>query len=491
MRNAVAIALLVACSSHARPRPPGPKLVVLVVVDQLPEWSLEAKLPALHGGFARALAEGEWHVGEHPSAATVTATGHALIGTGAPPAQSGIVANAWWDPALRREIHATWDIDESVTSKWLRVPGLGDAIVAAGGKAVAVSLKDRAAVLPLGHAGRSIWYDPKAARWTTIGKPPVWLDRYNEAHPVETTVWQPLAQVPALARVADDQPGEHGEKDFGPTFPHDPKRTKKPAEAVFAMPIGDDIVLDTALAAIDGEQLGYRATPDLLVISLSAYDYVGHGWGHESWEAWDTTLRLDAKLAEVFATLDRTLGTNGWAAVLTSDHGGSPMPAGRITYQTIRATAQAAAEAVLGKGTWIDYVQYPTIVFAGGLRARPDAIAHVLEALRALPGLGRVDRVADVSGHCDTRAGDERALCETFDPERSGDVFFLPARGWVFEEADEQIATSHGSMYDYDRDVPLILMPFGRTPHAPEAKPGAMLEMTSVAPLVRTWLGIR
>jgi len=157
--------------------------------------------------------------------------------------------------------------------------------------------------------------------------------------------------------VPDDQPGETGGHGFGATFPHDPRTTKHPAHTVFTMPLGNEIVLDTALAAIDHEQLGRDRIPDLLVISLSAHDYIAHAWGHESWEMWDSELRLDASLDKFLDALDREIGKNKWAMIVTSDHGGSPLPdrvgGGRYTFEQLQAAANQAASAVLGAGTWI------------------------------------------------------------------------------------------------------------------------------------------
>ena len=144
---------------------------------------VRAQATGAHGGFGRLLAEGEWHVGHHPSAATLTAPGHALLGSGEPSARSGILANEWWHRDLGRSLKAVEAADGSETSAWLRVPGLGDSIAAArsGAKAVAVSLKDRAAILLLGHAGLPIWYDPKPSAWRTLGTPPAWLAAWNRS----------------------------------------------------------------------------------------------------------------------------------------------------------------------------------------------------------------------------------------------------------------------------------------------------------------------
>jgi hypothetical protein len=510
MKSAAVLCALFACSAPAGPAPKSPqaagntRLVVLLVIDQLPEWAFEAKRPALHGGFERLLREGEWHIGRHPSAATLTAPGHALLGTGEPPARSGILANEWWHRDLGRVLKAVEAEDGSVTAKWLRVPGLGDAVAThAGAKAVGVSLKERSAILPLGHSGVAIWYDWKTATMTSL--PAVdWLAEHNRTHPLAPRlhdVWTPLdaASLPALSGVADDRPGEVGEKGFGPTFPHDPAKTKDPNDAVYAMPLGNDVVLETASAVIEHEHLGADDVPDLLVISLSAHDYVGHGWGQESWEAWDFELRLDQRLDQFLTALDHDVGEGRWAMIVTSDHGASPLPGadgGRMTHLQIQVAANNAASAVLGQGEWIDNAHYPNVYFSKAALAQPknelaSATKRVINALRSFPGLERVDLVAKFAGHCESRTGDARALCLTFDPERSGDIFYLPAKGWIMQTEDEPLATAHGSLHDYDRQVPVIVVAPGRHRHDPQAAPAAEeIDMLRVAPLLASWLGV-
>ena len=510
----VLAATLAACSSHAPLLPdvpkPGtePRLVVLLVIDQWPEWSFEAKRPALTGGFDRLLREGEWHVGQHPSAATLTATGHALFGSGEPPYHSGIIANDWWHRDIDRSLASIEAEDGSPTTKWLRVPGLGDAIAVAktSGKAVSISLKDRAAILPLGHTGTAIWYDHKRVAWASLNEhtgPPAWLDEWNTSHPISAhlhDVWTPLDETPRLAGIADDAPGEIGEKGFGTTFPHALDTTKDPSDAIFAMPLGNDLVLDTATAAIDHEQLGADAHADLLVISLSANDYIGHGWGQESWEAWDAMLRLDRRLDKFLADLDAKVGAGRWAMIVTSDHGATPMPesmhGGRISFQQIKEAANRAAIAELGPGEWIASGRYPTLYLSkAALAQKPKDLAIVMTkivyALRAFPGLARVEKSADFWGHCETRTGDAFLLCTTLDPERSGEIIYLPAPGWILQDANENIATGHGSMQSYDRLVPVIMLPPGRAPHATLTKPDdATIQTVRIATVLARWLGV-
>lgn len=505
-----ALIALAACDSRAAQDAPSqaapPRLVVMLVIDQWPEWAFEAKRSGLRGGgFERLLAEGEWRVGVHPSAATLTAPGHALLGTGEPSATSGIISNEWWRPDQGRIMKSVEAEDGSVSAKWLRVPGLGDSIAAAGtgAKAVAVSLKDRAAVLVLGHAGTSIWYAPKTVDWTSTTHPK-WLDEWNRSKPIALhlrDVWTPIdrARVAALSGRRDYQIGEIGEKGFGTTFPHDLALTKQPAEAIFAAPIGNDLVLDTAVAAIRGERLGADAVPDYLAISLSAHDYIAHGWGHESWESWDAVLRLDARLATFLGELDRLVGAGRWAMVVTSDHGAAPLPelvdGGRIRYVQVALRANAAASRVLGSGSWIADPKYPTLYLSPEARARsPQEVAAAIDAivvdLRTMPGIARAEKTSDLAGGCGDRTGDDRALCLAIDPERSGEVLYVPMRGWVLEDDDEAVATAHGTYYDYDQRVPLLLLAPHRARHSPAMAPAAgTVPIETVAAMVAGWLG--
>jgi hypothetical protein len=265
------------------------------------------------------------------------------------------------------------------------------------------------------------------------------------------------------------------------------------------MPLGNDIVLDMASTAIAHEQLGADRVSDLLVVSLSAHDYIAHGWGHESWESWDATLRLDVRLAQCLDALDRDIGRNRWAMVVTSDHGGSPLPervgGGRYTVQHLKEAANTAASLVLGSGTWVARVSYPSIYLSRAALAQPPkelnkAMQKIVFALRSFPGLAIVDRADAYAGGCERRTGDALAICLGLDAERSGDLVFVPAPGWLVHDKHDPVATAHGSLHAYDRDVPVVLLPFGRTPHAPQTGPSGEMSLAEVAPLLRAWLAL-
>lgn len=507
-----AAALLAACddspSQYRRwQRSEAPGLVVLLVIDQFPEWAFEQKLPHLTaGGFRRLLSEGEWQLGEYPYASTLTAPGHALIGSGEAPAQSGILSNEWWHRDSGKVLKSVEAENGTVSAKWLRVPGLGDAVAAAGtkAKAVAVAMKERAAILPLGHSGTSIWYSPKTVDWLTNQKQLTWLDEWNRQKPIALNlhhVWEPL-DADLLRKVTgrrDGQPGEIGDSGLDGTFPHELDQSKSPANALLATPLGNQLVLETAVAAIRGEDLGYDGDADLLVVSLSSYDYVAHAWGHESWESWDTALRLDRQLADFLDQLDQLVGKGRWSMLVTSDHGGSPLPetanGGRMQFEQVEALANKAASTVLGEGDWIADPKSPTLFLSEAARAQPPeklnaAIDAILAALRAAPAIARAERTSEYAGSCAAKSGEELAICLALDPVNSGEIYYLPKRGWILEEEKDPMATSHGTLYEYDREVPVLTLPFGRKPHAPATAPGARISMRKVSTIVASWLNV-
>src|SRR5262249_5337087 len=180
--------------------------------------------------------------------------------------------------------------------------------------------------------------------------------------------------------------------------------------------------------------------------------------------------------------------------------GASPLPervgGGRLSPGQIRTAANNAASAVLGEGKWIADTDYPNIFFTPAMLAQPaselaSATKRVIDALHSIPGIERVGRVADLAGHCDTRTGDARALCLMLDPDRSGDLYYLTASGWILQEDDEHAATAHGSLHDYDMLVPLIELPAKRTRHALATAPEpGDVDMLTIAPLLASWLGV-
>jgi hypothetical protein len=215
---------------------------------------------------------------------------------------------------------------------------------------------------------------------------------------------------------------------------------------------------------------------------------------------WDMELRIDQRLGEFLDALDRKVGAGHWAMVVTADHGGAPLPernhGGRLQHQKLEEIANNAATATLGEGTWIAEVEYPNVWLTPAALSQPrnelaSAEKRIINALKSVPGIDRVGKVADVAGHCETRTGADRALCLAFDPERSGEIYFTPARGWLHEEATDPEASGHGSLWDYDQQVPYIELAPGRSRHAPQTAPtGDEQDMLGVAARLASWLGV-
>ena len=480
---------------------------MLIVIDQYATWTFERDRPHFTGGLARMLREGA-HVpdGELAWANTFTAPGHAAIGTGALPAVNGIVGNGWFRRADRLVRDAEHDPDAPVfpigashhgelepedtgSGRALRVDGIADALRAAQPRArsVAIALKSRAASFMIGRKpDAAIWYEPRAGGMTTsrayAPSAPPWLLELARTKPV--TRWfreRWTARDPdLLARVtgfADDAAGEGTVHGFDPTFPHDLAATDVPALAFPHTPYADSIVLDAAYAALDEFALGRDDIPDLLALGFNAHDYAGHFWGPDSWEAFDLALRLDTALGELFDELDRRYGSDGWAAVLTSDHGATPVVdrsrAGRrITSMEIRG----AVDKALGGESTVAALASNNIYLKA---ERSDAeLAAVVEALRKLPNIaaaGRTDR-------CEPKTELDRALCNAIVPGESGELYIVPAAGSLI--TDYITGTHHDAPFEDNRRVPIIVRAPGLRP---QTGTGTLLQ---VAPTLAALLGV-
>jgi hypothetical protein len=509
----VAISALAACPApRAAPTAAAapPRLVVLLVIDQLPAWSWPARRAAAVDGIARIAEGGRRHLARYPYASATTAPGHAALGSGAAPAESGILGNEWYRRDAGRELLADEDPAGGSSAIWMRVDGLGDALARArpASRAVAVSLKGRSAILTLGHAGLPLWYDSDCTCFVAGGEPgalPTWLGELAHDHPIAPRIDEPWTpsdpdRVASLSGGPDDAPGELAIPGWDATFPHDLRDARNPAKAVIDTPLGNQIVVEAALAAVAHERLGADRDADLLVVSFSAHDYVGHAFGPDSWEAWDTWLRLDRQIGELLRGLDAAVGAGQWALVLAADHGAPELPerrrarglpGARFSYGDVEAVAELAAVGVAGDGDWIAAARYPTLYLSDagrglGAELRDRLIDAVIAAVAAMPGIQRADRTADLAGGCDQRRGDEQAICRSLDPVESGEIFYAPAEGTVLHKADWIDAVAHGSLHAYDREVPVVIY----APGVPGGDVDGVVSPLAVAPTVAELLGV-
>ena len=541
---AVAAAALLGCSGEqprTEVRDPDPvvqparpatlRLVVMIVVDQLPSWSFDNEQRLLTGGFRRLIDEGVYFPrAEFPYVITFTAPGHAALGTGAPPSQTGILANGWFRPEEGKIVAATADENSPVfrlageppkdgappageSAAQLEVDGLADALRAggSGGRSVSIALKSRAAIFALGRKpDLAVWYDADQPAMTSsryyADEPPGWLVQLAEKHPVSDEldyVWRPknLVTLGWTTMAPDDQRGEGGDYGMGITFPHDIAASENPARALKNTPLGDRLVFETALAAIEGEGLGDDDIPDLLSISFSAHDYAGHSWGHESWERLDLLFRLDDTIGELLDYHDEQVGRDSYAVVLTGDHGATRLVertlqsgrfAKRIQNDEVKAAAEAAAVTVLGRSAepWVGAVTGSTAYMSPALLALPEArklaaLDAIVAAMKTVEGISYAARTDLIAGDCDSRPPDDRFACYSVMPARSGQVFFAPGPDCVLT-TDYGSGTSHGSANDDDRIVPIIVF----APNLPARRANGQVSALQVAPTIAELLGI-
>lgn len=523
----VILLLLVGCGTSARTRPrhadrsatdlaaaaPRSRLVVLIVVDQLPSWAFAQRAPLAREGLRRLLDRGVLFSRlRFPYAATLTAVGHAALVSGAAPVRSGIVGNRHLDRASDALLPVTFDpafpvlgvaasAALGVSPRALRVATVGDRVRERGGRVLTLSVKDRAAVMLGGRRPTlALWYDARAGRMTTsryyAATLPGWVAALPSAQRRLPYRW--VALHPELLQRwggVDDDDDEPADHPLGRVFPHQLAQGPGASKLVEYTPVADELLTEAALVAID--QLAReprRATADLLAVSFSTHDKVGHTWGQESWETLDVFLRLDRLLGRLLARLDRRYGADGYSVVLTSDHGATRGSGGRgperILPETIIGAAEQAALRLLGAGHWIAAADVPYIYLARAARALPAArraelVAQVAQSIARLPGIAFAVPSASVAGDCETRATTAAALCRAVHPQVSGEVLFgTGAHSFVSD--DMQQTTSHGSLNDDDALVPLLIASPGLAPARHDEEVSVLRVAATLAKLLGT-----
>jgi Type I phosphodiesterase / nucleotide pyrophosphatase len=471
-------------SAQAR-RPP--KLVVILVVDQMRGDYLEWYGANFTSGFRRLTEKGAWFTeGAYPYLNTVTCPGHSTIGTGTFPYRHGMILNNWFDRATGKSPYCTDDPAATEISynqlppvqgdsgKLLMTPALGEQILARGGRSVALSLKPRSAVTLTGHTATAVlWFDDRGG-WTTSSAftpgPVPYLKEFIDTHPITADldkVWE--RSLPLTSYEGEDDAKGEGVLTGGTrTFPH-PLAIDRNADAGFysrwqRSPYADEYLARMAATAIDALELGRGTTTDFLGISFSVVDQVGHVFGPRSHEVQDVLYRLDKTIGHLLDHLDKTVGAGNYAIGLSADHGVAEIPeqvgkGGRIPSATVRSTAQKALEAVLGTGTHVAAVTYTDIYLTDQARQRLSADTAsrgtVLSALRSIEGIATALWGADLASAEARRSTDpvRRAAALGYYQGRSGDLVVVPAEHWLLSSS----VTTHGTLHRYDQRVPVIL----------------------------------
>jgi len=506
---------------------PPPDLVLLVVVDQLRgdmPWRMRDRLP--EGGFRFLMDQGVSYANARLSHAhTVTAAGHAALVTGGNAPQHGIPANQWFDRGARKAVYCLEDprypeIGVPAGFAKGRGPGnltsstVGDELVRASGgrsRVFSVSIKDRAAIIMGGRLGKAFWYSDGTGLMVSSSyyyeALPGWAQRWNAGHPADAQLaqtWNLLQEPGAYVFFgSDDRPEERPKEGLGRVFPHRASRDGEAFNyaALPYTPMGDRLTLDFLQALFEAERPGRNGVTDLVAVSFSATDYIGHAFGPFSVEAEDNFLQLDRTLAELFRFVDERVGLDRTLVVLSSDHGGGPIPeslmaqgveAGRVDPQGLMLAANQELQARYGATRPL------ALAFENpGIYLDPEVLAELdvdvpgvertlAERMMRVPGIRSAYARSDLLAGRVAATAEASSVLAAFHPRRSGDVVLVPEPFWYFGGDRWGSAATHGSPYAYDAHVPVFVAGPGIVPavvHRPVAA-------RDVAPTISAWLGI-
>jgi hypothetical protein len=509
MRKAVLTIVMAALTAVAAVPAAAPtekdlRLILLVAIDQFRYDYLTRFRADYHDGFNRLLTEGAVFTNanlEHYP--TVTAIGHSTMLTGALPAVSGIVGNDWYDRASGAAVTSVSDstvtgVGDAETPgaspRRLLVSTLGDELKMSSGRArgapdaprvIGVSLKDRSAILPSGHAAdAAYWWNTKTGHFITSSyyrsELPAWVTTFNGRNPAGAwagQLWTLLLSPASNKRL----PAERGPGLY---------------QTVYSSPYGSDLLVAFVKELLEHEQLGRHGLTDLLTVSFSSNDAVGHAYGPDSPEVRDIAIRTDRLVGELFAAVDRLVGLDHVVVALTADHGVAPlpevlsrqgMPGGRLSNEDLFGPIEQALVREFGPGKWILATAGSSVYLddALALKAKGGAAAVRLAAARTAAALPHVARVYTRDQLAAGAVGNDRVsqrVLRGFNAQRSGDLEILLEPYWLRQAQ----GTTHGTPYNYDAHIPLILM-------GPNIKPGeysTAAALNDLAPTLATLAGV-
>jgi predicted AlkP superfamily pyrophosphatase or phosphodiesterase len=467
-----------------------PKLVVSIVVDQMRADYLTRFEDLYAGGIQTLMSEGESFINAHYShAPTYTGPGHATIYTGTDPRFHGIIANDWYDASLKRSVYCVED--DQVTPvgsssdahrrspKNIRSTTWTDELEwATQGKAkvIAFSIKDRGAICAAGHYGdAAYWIDSDAGFVSSshyMDDLPKWMMRFNRSNAPSsymTGSWDRLLDVSHYDALAGPDQSDFERVPKGArsaTFPYDLKAMQSAYNGAFkSTPAGNTLLVDAALVAVKAEGLGQDDITDVLAISFSATDYLGHAMGPRSQEVMDMYLRLDLDLKHLFESLDLLVGKGNYLVTFTADHGASdnPMQAKADGFPAeLWAPADLEAELrVLMHQAGIDNDKVLNLsndqIYLSS--REQDLAVAVRNAILSHPAIAEAWTWEEIRLSPDPYA----QLRRNGSDKRSGQVFYALKPGHL---AYGPTGTTHGSGYHYDSHVPLIFMGKAFNPQA-------------------------
>ncbi|MBM3915419.1 MAG: alkaline phosphatase family protein [Sphingomonadales bacterium] len=509
-------------ASPSAAKPARPRLVVGLVLDQM-RWDYLYRYAdrfSDKGGFKRMLSEGNsCEQTLIPYTPTVTACGHSAVYTGTVPAINGITGNAWWDSQLRRTVYCTEDKSAStvgsssaqgkMSPKNMLVTSIADELRLATNfqaKVIGIAIKDRGAILPAGHsANGAYWYDNSVGNWISssyyMPALPSWAEAFNQRKVPDSFYaagWSLLYPAASYkASTADNKSYEN--KVFGEGFPYDLKKYMgKDYGKINTTSMGNEMTLAFATTALLAESLGRDDITDLLAISFSSPDYIGHSFGPNSVEAEDAMLRMDLALGQFFDLLDRTVGKGLYTAFLTADHGAAhipefskenKLPGGRVFMGKIIDRLNAGLEKnyrikklIVSDDNYQLHLDHP-LLDSAGIDA-DEVIGWLQKELLKEPGIDRAFSIKDLNT-VPLPATLRKMLNNGYHPNRSGDLQVILLPGYI--DAYGTTGTTHGLWNPYDSHIPLLWYGWGIKKGITQRE----VYMTDIAPTLAALLRIQ
>lgn len=458
------------CAGAPVKAPDKPRLILAIVVDQFREDYTTRFRDEYTGGIADLLENGavfpDAHQDHFP---TVTAAGHATLLTGSVPATSGIIGNEWYDRQSGRVVGSVEDAETTLTGDPtvkgasphnLVVSTVGDELKIAYGaksKVIAVSMKDRAAILMAGRmADAAYWFDPNiggfvSSSWyeSTL---PSWVSDFDKKHLPEQYLGKTWDSSLRSESTFLQLPAS-----LGKAFYH----------AWEGTPYANDVLERLAETALRSQNLGQHSAPDVLAVSFSANDVLGHRVGPDAPEVEEMCVQTDRAIGRLIEAAERQVGgRQNLLVVFTADHGVAPLPevnlqrklpGMRIRNEDLLRSIREKLREKFGEGEWIladeGGVLYlnDALIEKRGL-SEQDVEEEAAATARGLPGVFRVYTRRQFEQHLAMGSTIDEYMARGFFAERSGDVYILMKPYAVYAGA----GTNHGTPYDYDSHIPLI-----------------------------------
>jgi predicted AlkP superfamily pyrophosphatase or phosphodiesterase len=501
-----------------------PKLIVGIVVDQMRyDYLTRFYSKYSDGGFKRMMNEGFNCKNNHFNyVPTYTGPGNTSVYTGTTPKYHGIIGNDWYDKELKKSVYCagddsvqsvgTTDKAGQMSPHRMNTTTFTDEnrlFTQMQGKTIGIALKDRGAILPAGHtANAAYWFHGKdEGNWISstfyMNELPKWVSDFNANKSVTTYFkeWNTYYDIATYTESGLDlntfEGGYKGKETA--TFPYDLEALKTQNgnyELIKISAFGNNITTDFAIAAIEGEQLGKDTITDVLALSYSSPDYVGHNFGVNSKEIQDTYIRLDKDLERLFNYLDANIGKNKYTVFLSADHAAVEVPAylqsNRIPagYFESSAFKKKVNEFVAAKFSASDLVENISNNQIFLNRTKLSEMNLILEDVQQLIAneiisYEHIDKAYTGSSIMNSvfSNGLESLLQMGYHQKRSGDVIYVLEPSVI---SYSKTGSTHGSSFNYDTHVPLLF--FGKG-----IKQGETLQKTSItdiAPTMSALLGI-